>query len=99
MRARTPFAAAVIVCLLAAAPAAQASDPAPTATVTSPSTLTFVPPSVGPLRVDIGPTIINGKVINAGLHVLMPGVSLPPIHWTVPAVTATMPPITRAPVG
>jgi hypothetical protein len=92
MPTRTPLAAAAVtaaVCLLAAAPAAHASDPTPPSATPA---LTFVPPSVGPLRVDIGPTIINGKVINAGLHVLMPGVSLPPIHWTLP-------PLTQPPAG
>jgi hypothetical protein len=89
MPTRKPFAAAAAaVCLLAwAAPAAHASDPTTPATATPPPTLTFVPPKVGPLRVDIGPTIINGKVINAGLHVLMPGVSLPTFQWTLPPMT------------
>jgi hypothetical protein len=64
-----------------AAPTAAAA-PAPAGSL-APSGLliTFIPPRVGPLSVDIGPTIINGKVINAGLHVLMPGSTLPPIHW------------------
>jgi hypothetical protein len=57
------------------------------ATTLPAAALTFVPPSVGPIRVDLGPTIINGQVINAGLHVLMPGVSAPPISWTMPAFT------------
>jgi hypothetical protein len=101
MPTRTPFAAAAAaVCLLAAAaPAAHASDSTPPATSTPPPALTFVPPSVGPLRVDIGPTIINGKVINAGLHVLTPGVSLPPMHWTLPASTGALPAFTLPSAG
>jgi len=46
--------------------------------------LKFVPPSVGPISVDLGATIINGKVIAPPVHVLMPGVKLAPITWTWP---------------
>jgi hypothetical protein len=91
MRSRTSLAtAAVAVSLLATAghAASASADTTPPA-VTMPSGLTFVPPSVGPIRVDLGPTIINGKVINAGLHVLMPGSSLPTMNWTPPPVTRT----------
>jgi hypothetical protein len=87
MRTRLSSAAAAAAGLLAiATPVAGAS--APTSPAASgpasppPPTFTFVPPRVGPLSVDIAPTIINGQVTDPGLHVLMPGVSVPPISWT-----------------
>jgi hypothetical protein len=89
MRSRTSLATAVVaVSLLATAghAASASADTTPPA-VTMPSGLTFVPPSVGPIRVDLGPTIINGKVIDPGLHVLMPGVSLSRMNWTLPPVS------------
>jgi hypothetical protein len=87
MRIRTYSAAAAAAGLLAVAtPAAGASAPtSPTASGAPsppPPAITFVPPRVGQLSVDIGPTIINGKVIDPGLHVVSPDVSLPPITWT-----------------
>jgi hypothetical protein len=90
MRIRTYAAAAAAAAglLAMATPVAGAStSTAPTASG-PPSLplpgLTFVPPRVGQLSVDIGPTIINGKVIDPGLHVVSPDVSLPPISWTLP---------------
>ena len=95
MRIRTISAAAVATGLLAipASNARAAGAPPPSGPLTLPAGLTFVPPSVGPLSVDIAPTIINGKVINPGLHVLMKGVTLPPISWTLPTGWSR-PPIT-----
>jgi hypothetical protein len=46
--------------------------------------LTFVPPKVGPISVNIGATFIGGRMISRGVNVVMPGVSLPPMTWTPP---------------
>jgi hypothetical protein len=94
MRIRTCSAAAAAAALLAiGAPAAGAStSPAPMASA-PPSlplpALHFTPPRIGRLSVDIGPTIINGVVVDPGLHVLNPDVTLDPSSWTLPSGDAT----------
>jgi hypothetical protein len=52
------------VCVPAASAGAQPA--------TAPPANIFVPPKVGPVTVDIGPTIIGGKVMDPGLHVILP---------------------------
>jgi hypothetical protein len=102
MRIRTYAAATAAGLLASAIPVAGASAvTSPTASGApslQPPAFTFVPPRVGQLSVDIGPTIINGKVIDPGLHVLSPGVSVPPISWTLPS-TGTRPSTGRTPRG
>jgi hypothetical protein len=59
-------------------------SPLPGASTLPSAALTFVPPRVGPISVDIGPTIIGGKIMNPGVHVVMPGASPSPLSWTPP---------------
>jgi hypothetical protein len=66
---------------LTAPAAASAATPAPPATM-PPLALTFVPPHVGVLSVDIGVTVINGKVISPGVHVATKGSTVPPFTST-----------------
>jgi len=79
--------AAALAPLALAAPVAGASaattPPAPAASTAGPL-LTFIPPKVSPLQVIIGATYIGGKLISPGVNVSTPGVSLPPITWTLP---------------
>jgi hypothetical protein len=91
MRIRTcSAAAAAAASLLAmATPVAGASTPTTPMASLPPGlaapALTFVPPRIGRLSVDIGPTIINGVVTDPGLHVLAPDVTLDPTSWALPS--------------
>jgi hypothetical protein len=80
-------AAAAAGLLAVATPVASASTTPPASASIPRAALTFVPPKVGPLSVDIAPTIINGQMTDPGLHVLSPAVSLPPIAWTLPPMS------------
>ena len=81
--------AAALAPLVLAAPVASAgaatTPPALASLPTASPVLTFIPPKVGPLQVIIGATFIGGKLISPGVNVSTPGVSLPPMVWTLPS--------------
>jgi hypothetical protein len=72
---------AAVAGLLAIANPVTAHAATPPPATGLPAGITFVPPSVGPISVDLGATIINGKVIAPAVHVLTPGTSLPAFTW------------------
>jgi hypothetical protein len=79
MRLRIATAAAVTGLVALTAPmTASAATPPPPAPSAAPIRLSFVPPRVGAITVDLGKTIINGQVISPGLHVVKPEVTLTP---------------------
>jgi hypothetical protein len=80
---RLSAAAAVLIPFALAAPVAgAATTPAASSRAAKAPVFTFVPPRVGPLTVNLGPTIIDGQQISPGVNVFSPGVSLPPITWS-----------------
>jgi hypothetical protein len=83
MLIRSSFTAAATTAVLAlVTPMASASAitaPAAQPPPTQSTLLTFVPPSVGPICVTIGPIIIGGRIISPGVHVCTSGVLLPPL--------------------
>ncbi|HEX4680255.1 MAG TPA: hypothetical protein VH210_13740 [Gaiellaceae bacterium] len=60
------------------------ATPLPSLPSGSGTAMTFVPPKVGPIAVNIGEVMIDGKVISPALHVATPGVTLPPISSAHP---------------
>jgi hypothetical protein len=85
--AATAAAAGLLAIAIPAAGASAATMPAASGPPSfQPPAFTFVPPRVGQISVDIAPTIINGQVVDPGLHVATPGTSLAPITWTLPAL-------------
>jgi hypothetical protein len=96
--ATTTAAAGVLAVALPVAGAAADTPPAATPPTVQMPAMNFVPPKVGQISVDIGPTIIGGKVMDPGMHVTLPGTSLPPItlsatSFTLPASSFTLPPL------
>jgi hypothetical protein len=90
------YAAAVAIgaAALAAPAAANAATPAPPAApaMNPPGFLfSFTPPSVGPLSVDIGATIINGQIISQPVHVLVQPTKLDTSTWTLPSESKPVP--------
>jgi hypothetical protein len=81
--------AAAVPLGLAAPVAVAGADTAPAPSAPPPGPLlTFVPPTVGPLVVSIGPTFLQGRMVSQGVNVATPGVSLPPIVWSPTATPA-----------
>jgi hypothetical protein len=93
---RLPVAVAALSALCLTASAGVASAATAPSISPAPSRLTFVPPSVGPLVVSLGATIIDGQMISPGLNVSTTGTTLPPITFTPPSATTF--PINGTPV-
>ena len=79
-------AAGLLAIAIHAAPASAATPPTATAPpALAPVLVNFVPPKVGGLRVDIGPVLLQGKLMNPGLHVLL---QPPAIQWPPPSAAS-----------
>jgi hypothetical protein len=86
MKIRKPtaaIAAAGVLALAGPVASAAAASAQPTGQSQIPgAALTFVPPSVGPICVTLGPTIIGGQMTSPGLHVCTSGTTLQPLQFT-----------------
>jgi hypothetical protein len=86
MRLRKPSAAVAAGLVALGVPAAASASITPPAMWTPATTvpsflLTFTPPKVGPISVDLGATIVDGEVMAPPVDVLMPGITVPPFTW------------------
>ncbi|HEY2704979.1 MAG TPA: hypothetical protein VGL20_14935 [Candidatus Dormibacteraeota bacterium] len=76
-RLRTAVAATTGLLAIAGGAAGASAETAPEPPGSTAPAMTFVAPRVGPITVGLGPTVINGKVMDPGMQVTVPPVSVP----------------------
>jgi hypothetical protein len=81
---RYAAATAIGAAALAAPAAAGAATPEPASTNPPGLMVSFVPPAVGPISVDIGATILNGKVTSQPVHVVLQPPAIDTSTWKWP---------------